>query len=1018
MRTTRSALILIITTTLVVAACGSTSPTPTASAPLTASPAASAAAQLPPLVDVPFYRGDPAGHGLEPGPGPTGQPQLAWRTKVGPMHMVPILVDGLVIVGTNSGQLVGLDAHTGEIRWDTAAGTAQIQPSLAAADGVVFGSDGTAIIAVDVATGTKRWSTPEDGATGRLNVIDGVVYDGFNGGVVGLDAATGAERWRWEGPRGLQVNAGPIADGIGYFATFDGRLYAVDTKTGKAVWPSAVQSIGTTVASGQVVGNTFFVSNNQGDAAEPVGEIYAIDRTSGKVRWRFRAPSGLQVKEGPDKDGILYANGIQDGIFALKDDGSSVAVKWQIQAPESHWPMALVGETLYQARTDGSVGAYGIADGHLEWQTPAEGSWANGPIVSGGMVFIATDTGDVLAYADPSLIAELPRPAQAVAPSPSTNAAPASNIFSVTKTFAWADMGISTPLGIDPGPDGNLYVFDVKPQVTVIDPNDGHVVRRWGSQGTGPGQFDVTRPDDNPGNGDIAVAPDGRVYVADGTNHRVQVFRPDGTFLFQFGSFGTGAGQFGSVQDIEVGPRGEVYARDDAALSKFSADGKFIWRSTETLGHFAVRGDGTIISVCELCRQLLFLSPDTGRIVDRQDEPKMDGDGFGPVNLDAAGRIYVQTYTAESILAFEPDGAFIAGAYLQPGMQRQVGGKTIEYGDWYSPTPVFLPDGRAFTFAGKGLVQLDFKLRPSYPPDPFTVVRAFSWADIGTEYPLGMDPGPDGLLYVFDTKPQVTVIDPKDGRVVRRWGRQGTEPGEFDVTRPDGNPGYGDIAVAHDGRVYVADGSNHRIQVFTPDGKFLFQFGSFGTKEGQFGSIDEVVAAPDSSIYVVEEGHWISKFRADGKFVWRVPTQNDPLSLAVRPDGVLLRPGLSGDEEIQLLDPSDGKVRGAIAVPQTGGGAGPINLDQSGNMYIVVFGGARPVEGRDNQDAELVYDRTGKFLGGRYVKAGMRHTGIARWPDPATYGDAFWPSPVFLPDGRGFTFGEAGLVELKVTLKH
>ena len=99
-----------------------------------------------------------------------------------------------------------------------------------------------------------------------------------------------------------------------------------------------------------------------------------------------------------------------------------------------------------------------------------------------------------------------------------------------------------------------------------------------------------------------------------------------------------------------------------------------------------------------------------------------------------------------------------------------------------------------------------------------------------------------------------------------------------------------------------------------------------------------------------------------------------------------------------------------LDVPEAGGGAGPINLDASGNIYVVVFGGARPVEGRDNQDAQLVYSKDGKFLGGRYIKAGMRHS------ETPTYGDAFWPSPVFLPDGRAFTFGEAGLVELRVDL--
>src|SRR5919198_587609 len=171
---------------------------------------------------------------------------------------------------------------------------------------------------------------------------------------------------------------------------------------------------------------------------EPVGEIYAIDRASGKVRWRFRAPSGLQLKEGPVKDGVLYANGLQDGIYALRDAGTSATVVWHVDAPESHWPMAIVGDTLYQARTDGSVGAYAIADGHLLWETPAEGSWANGPIISGGMVFMANDKGDVTAFADPALIALLPKPAAEGSNAPSALPSAAANPFTILRAFSWA----------------------------------------------------------------------------------------------------------------------------------------------------------------------------------------------------------------------------------------------------------------------------------------------------------------------------------------------------------------------------------------------------------------------------------------------------------------------------------------------------------------------------------------------------------------------------------------------------
>jgi outer membrane protein assembly factor BamB len=661
----------------------------------------SAASDLPPLGDIPLYRVNVTANGIQPGPGPTGKPELAWRVEVGDMHMVPILVDGQLIVGTNDGHLIAHDGRTGATMWDTALGSDVIQPSLASMDGHVYAADTSAVYAVDLSSGSVRWSVPVH-TPGRLNAVDGVLYAGMMGGVVGFDGQMGTEVWRWEGPADVPINAGPIADGVGYFATGDARVFAIDLATKQEVW--RLQTISDNVASGQVVDDTFYVSNNQGEAAEPVGEIYAVDRASGDVRWRFRAPSGLQLKEGPFKDGVLYASGTDDGIWALRDDGSSVTVLWHVDAPAAHWPMSMAGTTLYEVRLDGSVGAYDSADGTLLWETDPVGDIAGGPIVSGGMVFLNNDSQGVMAFADPELIARLPARDVEASPSPAPSAEAAlPNLVSEQRTIATlTELGLSQPLGMDAGPDGLLYVLDTTPQVTVIDPSDGHVVRRWGRQGAGPGEFDVSRADGNPGYGNISVAPDGRVYVADGSNHRVQVFTADGTFLFQFGSFGTGDGQFGYVNELAIAADGSVYAGQEyGPISKFTPDGKFLWRTPnkEFAYGYAVRPDGLLVATCGLCRQLLLLDPGDGHLRQRLDAPQMDGDGFGPVELDADGNMYVQMYASGSQMVFDPAGMFL--------------GTTPLYTVGMAAAPVFLPDGRGYLFSDDGLLELKVTLPDS-----------------------------------------------------------------------------------------------------------------------------------------------------------------------------------------------------------------------------------------------------------------------------------------------------------------
>ena len=52
------------------------------------------------------------------------------------------------------------------------------------------------------------------------------------------------------------------------------------------------------------------------------------------------------------------------------------------------------------------------------------------------------------------------------------------------------------------------------------------------------------------------------MYVADHKNHRVQKFTPDGEFMMQFGSYGTGKGQLNRPTDVAVDPDGDVYVCD------------------------------------------------------------------------------------------------------------------------------------------------------------------------------------------------------------------------------------------------------------------------------------------------------------------------------------------------------------------------------------------------------------------------------------------------------------------------
>ena len=334
------------------------------------------------------------------------------------------------------------------------------------------------------------------------------------------------------------------------------------------------------VSSPSIDDSTAYVGSRQ-EGADPSGELYAIDRASGSVRWTFRAPSGLQVGPSIVRDGVVYASSQQDGLFAL--DGKDGHVIWNVEAPHTFLPAAMAGEVIY-VPADRGVAAFAAGDGHKLWETDTGFATSASPVVSGGMLFVGDASGSLRAFAEPGLVALLnatavssPEPT----PSPSQGSGLTPDPFELVATFNAKTSDLNWPSGMDLGPDGNLYVIDGSTSRVLVLDDTGKLVKSWGSKGTGEGQFDFGR---NPSDGDfiggVAVAADGSVYVADTVNRRIQEFSAKGKFVRQWGQFGNDDGQFLEPFDIDVAPDGSVYVVDDTRddIQEFDSHGGFIAR--------------------------------------------------------------------------------------------------------------------------------------------------------------------------------------------------------------------------------------------------------------------------------------------------------------------------------------------------------------------------------------------------------------------------------------------------------
>ena len=126
-----------------------------------------------------------------------------------------------------------------------------------------------------------------------------------------------------------------------------------------------------------------------------------------------------------------------------------------------------------------------------------------------------------------------------------------------------------------------MYVADTSNNRIQVFSIAGTFVRQWGTTGTGNGQFN------DPWG--IALDSSRNVYVSDRINNRVQKFDQLGTYLTQWGSSGTGNGQFDGAVGLDIDAFDNVFVADEfnSRIQKFTDTGTFL----ASFGHLGTGPD-------------------------------------------------------------------------------------------------------------------------------------------------------------------------------------------------------------------------------------------------------------------------------------------------------------------------------------------------------------------------------------------------------------------------------------------
>ncbi len=423
------------------------------------------------------------------------------------------------------------------------------------------------------------------------------------------------------------------------------------------------------------------------------------------------------------------------------------------------------------------------------------------------------------------------------------------NFLEKWETYGGENENFNNPTDVAVDSQGNFYIADSGNHRIQKFDSSGAFIREWGKEGSDEGKFNTPYG--------LATDDDDMIYVADLNNNRIQKFDSDGNFEAKWGHIGAGSQELNAPYDLVVGNNNTVYVADsknfrivriDDFDSEGTADAWGIEGSKD--GEFRVptgivRDSNDFIYVTDADKHCIQKFNSNGSHIKTWGR---FGSGEGEFNrpsglaLDSNGFIYITDSNNSRIQKFTTDGTF----------KKQWGSMGNENGEFSTPSGIavdsnnfiYVADSinnriQKFTsegeFIGKwgnfGVGTGEFSIPTGIAVDSdnfiyvadsknfriqkftedgmfVTALKNFSFLNPKFYMPTGIEFDEAGFLYIVDSaKGRILKIHPETPHIIfAEIGRHGSNLGEFQYPS--------DVCITSNGRVYVADAGNHRVQIF------------------------------------------------------------------------------------------------------------------------------------------------------------------------------------------------------------
>jgi DNA-binding beta-propeller fold protein YncE len=146
--------------------------------------------------------------------------------------------------------------------------------------------------------------------------------------------------------------------------------------------------------------------------------------------------------------------------------------------------------------------------------------------------------------------------------------------------------------------------------------------------------------------------------------------------------------------------------------------------------------------------------------------------------------------------------------------------------------------------------------------------------------PHGIDIGPDGTVYLTDDGDHTVRTFTPDGELLMQLGKVG-EPSGYMSGKPFNRCTH--TALSPNGEIYVSDGyHNHSVHKYTADGEWLHSWGGSGVAPGEFNLPHNIGCDTEGRVYVADrENLRVQVFDEDGTYIHQWWNVHRPSALAI-----------------------------------------------------------------------------------------------------------------------------------------